>query len=36
MIHAAVVYGKDLDRMIAFYTALGLAVDEFAHGDYAY
>jgi len=35
MIHAAVVYAKDLDRMVAFYTALGLTVDEFARGDYA-
>ena len=35
MTHAAVVYAKDLDRMVAFYTALGLTVDESARGDYA-
>lgn len=36
MTHAAVIYAKDLDRMVAFYTAaLGLAVDESARGDYA-
>jgi len=35
MTHAAVVYAKDLDRMVAFYTALGLKVDESARGDYA-
>jgi predicted enzyme related to lactoylglutathione lyase len=35
MTHAAVVYAKDLDRMVAFYTALGLTLDEFARGDYA-
>jgi predicted enzyme related to lactoylglutathione lyase len=34
-IHAAVVYAKDLDRMVAFYTALGLTLDEFGRGDYA-
>jgi predicted enzyme related to lactoylglutathione lyase len=35
MTHAAVVYAKDLDRMVAFYTALGFSVDECARGDYA-
>ena len=35
MLHAAVIYAKDLDRMVAFYSKLGLAVDEFARGDYA-
>jgi len=35
MTHAAVVYAKDLDRMVAFYTALGLSLDESARGDYA-
>jgi catechol 2,3-dioxygenase-like lactoylglutathione lyase family enzyme len=35
MTHAAVVYAKDLDRMVAFYAALGLTVDESARGDYA-
>ena len=35
MIHAAVVYAKDLDRMVAFYTGLGLTLDEFARRDYA-
>jgi predicted enzyme related to lactoylglutathione lyase len=35
MTHAAVLYAKDLDRMVAFYTVLGLTVDEFARGDYA-
>jgi predicted enzyme related to lactoylglutathione lyase len=32
---SAVVYAKDLDRMVAFYTALGLTVYESARGDYA-
>jgi catechol 2,3-dioxygenase-like lactoylglutathione lyase family enzyme len=35
MIHAAVVYAKDLDRMVGFYVALGFSVDESARGDYA-
>ena len=35
MTHAAVVYAKDLDRMVAFYTALGLTLDESGSGDYA-
>jgi catechol 2,3-dioxygenase-like lactoylglutathione lyase family enzyme len=35
MIHAAVLYAKDLDRMVAFYTALGLSLDELGRGDYA-
>ena len=35
MTHAAVVYAKDLDRMVAFNTALGLSLDESARGDYA-
>lgn len=35
MSHAAVVYAKDLDRMVAFYAALGLVVDEAQRGDYA-
>ena len=35
MLHAAVLYAKDLDRMVAFYTGLGLRLDEFARGDYA-
>jgi catechol 2,3-dioxygenase-like lactoylglutathione lyase family enzyme len=32
---AAVMYAKDLDRLVAFYTALGLTVDEAQRGDYA-
>ena len=32
---AAVMYAKDLDRLVAFYTALGLSVDEAQPGDYA-
>jgi catechol 2,3-dioxygenase-like lactoylglutathione lyase family enzyme len=35
MSHAAVVYAKDLDRMVAFYAALGLSVDQAERGDYA-
>jgi len=35
MTHAAVVYAKDLERMVAFYTALGLTLDEFSRADYA-
>jgi predicted enzyme related to lactoylglutathione lyase len=35
MSHAAVVYAKDLDRMVTFYAALGLAVDEARRGDFA-
>ena len=35
MNQAAVVYAKDLDRMVAFYTALGLTLDESARADYA-
>ncbi len=29
------MYAKSLDRLVAFYTALGLSVDEIQHGDYA-
>jgi len=29
------MYAKDLDRMVDFYAALGLDVDEVARGDYA-
>ena len=29
------MYAKDLDRMVAFYTALGLKVDDAQSGDYA-
>jgi predicted enzyme related to lactoylglutathione lyase len=29
------MYAKDLDRMVQFYTALGLNVNEAAPGDYA-
>jgi predicted enzyme related to lactoylglutathione lyase len=32
---AAVMYAKDLDRLVAFYSALGLTVDEAQRGDYA-
>jgi catechol 2,3-dioxygenase-like lactoylglutathione lyase family enzyme len=35
MTHAAVVYAKHLDRMVDFYAALGLTVDEALRGDYA-
>ena len=35
MTHAAVVYAKNLDRMVDFYVALGLTVDEAQRGDYA-
>ena len=35
MSHAAVVYAKDLDRMVAFYTALGLTVDEAQRDNHA-
>ncbi|MGE0645488.1 MAG: VOC family protein [Nitrospira sp.] len=35
MIHAAVMYVKELDRMVEFYTALGLTLDEVQRGDYA-
>jgi predicted enzyme related to lactoylglutathione lyase len=35
MSHAAVMYAKDLDRMVAFYAALGFSVNESAPGDYA-
>ncbi len=32
---AAVLYAKNLDRLVELYTTLGLVVDEFQHGDYA-
>lgn len=32
---AAIIYVKDLDRMVEFYAALGLTVDEAHSGDYA-
>jgi catechol 2,3-dioxygenase-like lactoylglutathione lyase family enzyme len=32
MPHAAIIYARDLDRMVEFYTALGLTVDD-AHRD---
>lgn len=32
---AAVMYAKDLDRLVEFYAALGLAIDEIEHGDFA-
>jgi len=32
---AAVLYAKNLDRLVEFYTTLGLVVDESEHGDYA-
>jgi predicted enzyme related to lactoylglutathione lyase len=32
---AAVLYAKNLDRLVEFYKVLGLVVDEFEHGDYA-
>jgi predicted enzyme related to lactoylglutathione lyase len=32
---AAVIYAKDLDRLVAFYSALGLTIAEAEHGDYA-
>ena len=32
---AAVIYAKDLDRLVAFYAAFGLSVDETRRGDYA-
>jgi len=35
MLHAAVVYAKELERMVAFYAALGLEVEEKLPGDYA-
>jgi len=35
MTHAAVMYAKDLERIVVFYTALGLKVDESQPGDYA-
>ena len=35
MSHAAVMYARNLDRMVAFYTAFGLSVDEAERGDYA-
>jgi hypothetical protein len=35
MTQAAVMYAKDLDRMVQFYIALGLTVDEAERGDYA-
>lgn len=35
MTTAAVIYAKDLDRLVAFYAALGLDVDEAERGDYA-
>lgn len=35
MIHAAVIYVKNLDRMVEFYTALGLTVEDAQRSDYA-
>ena len=35
MTTAAVIYAKNLDRLVAFYAALGLEVDEAKRGDYA-
>ena len=35
MTHAAVMYAKDLQRIVVFYTALGLKVDEAQPGGYA-
>ena len=35
MTHAAVVYAKSLDRLVNFYAALDLTVDERDAGDYA-
>jgi predicted enzyme related to lactoylglutathione lyase len=35
MTHAAVVYAKSLGRMVDFYAALGLTLDESNPGDYA-
>jgi predicted enzyme related to lactoylglutathione lyase len=35
MTHAAVMYARDLDRLVEFYTAHGLTVDEAQRGDYA-
>lgn len=35
MLHAAVLYVRDLGRMVEFYSALGLTVDEAQIGDYA-
>jgi predicted enzyme related to lactoylglutathione lyase len=32
---AAVLYAKDLDRMVEFYAALGLKVDEVERSDFA-
>ena len=32
---SAVMYAKNLDRLVEFYPALGLAVDEAQSGDYA-
>lgn len=32
---AAVLYARDLDRLVAFYSGLGLTVDEMQPGDYA-
>lgn len=34
MTTAAVIYAKDLDRLVGFYAALGLGVDE-SQGDFA-
>ena len=35
MTHAAVVYAKNLDRLVDFYGALGFKMDEGKPGDYA-
>jgi catechol 2,3-dioxygenase-like lactoylglutathione lyase family enzyme len=35
MTTAAVIYAKDLERLVAFYAALGLRVDETKRGDFA-
>jgi predicted enzyme related to lactoylglutathione lyase len=35
MLLAAVIYAKNLDRLVAFYGALGLNMDEGKLGDYA-
>lgn len=34
MPHAAVIYAKDLSRMVEFYSRLGLVVDETVAGEY--
>jgi catechol 2,3-dioxygenase-like lactoylglutathione lyase family enzyme len=35
MTTAAVIYAKDLERLVEFYAALGLKVDEAERGDFA-